>query len=147
MWSWGAIAGLAAILAAVVWFAWPTEEPEVPRAREYRDYDMCLLTGEKGIADGPAKAAWDGMQTVSLETKVRLSYLSVTGEQTAARAQQFVAAQVQQKCGIIVAVGPQQVEAVNAVKDKYPAVRFIVPGDAVDSAALAKQIRPMIPAA
>ena len=147
VWSYGAIAALAAVLAVVTWFAWEPVPPETPRAREYRNYDICLLTGEQGIATGPAKAAWEGLQTVSLETKVRLSYLTVTGEQTAARAQQFVASQVQQKCGIIVAVGAHQVAAVNEVKDKYPTVRFVVTGDQVDGAALASQIRPMIPKA
>ncbi len=147
MWSYGAIAALGAVLAVVTWFAWVPAQPEVPRAREHRDYDICLLTGEQGIAAGPAKAAWDALQAVSLETKVRLSYLTVTGEQTAARAQQFVASQVQQKCGIIVAVGAQQVTAVNEVKDRYPAVRFVVTGDQVDGAALAGQVRPMIPKA
>lgn len=144
-WCWGGVAALGAVLAVVAWVAWPVAEPEVPRAREYRDYDMCLLTGQKGIAEGPAAAAWAGMQTVSLETNVRVGYMPVSGEQTPARAQQFLATQVQQRCAIIVAVGEAQVAAVAAVKDQYPLVKFVPLGEQVDSAALAAQIRPLIP--
>ena len=145
-WSWSGIAVLAAIVAVVSWFAWEPDPESVPRAREYRDYDICLLTGEAGLTDDEAKAAWTALQGVSLEAKVRLSYVAVTGEQTSAQAQKFVATQVQQKCGIIVAIGEQQVSAIGAVKDKYPAVQFVPAGKQVNSKVLADKVRPMIPA-
>jgi len=127
--SWAAIAGLAVLLAVVAWLAWPGPDPgEAARAREYRDYDLCLLTGEGGIQDDAASKVWQGLQKVSLETKSRVSYLSVTGEQTEAVAAQFVATQVLQNCDVIVAVGGPQVNAVGNSAAKYPAVRFVVVG-------------------
>ncbi|WP_211588759.1 BMP family ABC transporter substrate-binding protein, partial [Allorhizocola rhizosphaerae] len=125
-WSWIGIAALGVVLAVVAWFAYPGPQPaEQPRAREYRDYDVCLLTGDQGMAEPETKQVWDGLQQVSLQTKVRVSFLEVSGEQTEARAAQFVATQVQQRCGIIVAVGRHQVAAATAAAARYPDVRFV----------------------
>lgn len=127
--SWAAIGALAVLLAVVAWLAWPGPAPgEPPRAREYRDYDLCLLTDQSGIQGDAAAKVWQGMQTVSLETKSRVSFLPVMGEQTEAVASQFVATQVQQSCDVIVAVGGPQVSAVGRDAAKYPGVRFVVVG-------------------
>ncbi len=154
-WSWLGIAALAAVLAVVAWFAYPGPAPqEPPRAREYRDYDVCMLTGQDGLTGQEAKQVWEGLQQVSLQTKVRVSYLAVAGEQSEERAAQFVATQIQQRCGIIVAVGPHQVAAATAAAARYPDVRFVaVNGTAsgpnllnVSPANVGAQVRPLIPA-
>jgi hypothetical protein len=155
--SWAAIAGLAVLLAVVAWLAWPGPDPgDPPRAREYKDYDLCLLTDERGIQGDEASKAWQGLQTVSLETKSRVSFLPVTGEQTEAVASQFVATQVQQSCDIIVAVGEPQVNAVGSSAAKYPAVRFVVVGASsakgganlasaeVNADSVAARVRPLV---
>lgn len=155
--SWSAIAALAVLLAVVAWLSWPGPPPgDPPRAREYRDYDLCLLTDEKGIQGDPAAKVWQGLQTVSLETKSRVSFLPVMGEQTEAVAAQFVATQVQQSCDIIVAVGGPQVNAVGRNAEKYPAVRFVVVGappvfggpnlanSEADAGSVAARVRPLI---
>jgi basic membrane lipoprotein Med (substrate-binding protein (PBP1-ABC) superfamily) len=153
-WSWIGIAALGAVLAVVAFFAYPGPPPaEQPRAREYRDYDICLLTGEQGLTEPETKQVWDGLQQVSLQTKVRVSYLSVSGEQTEARAGQFLATQIQQRCGIIVAVGRHQVAAATAAAARYPNVRFVaVNGTAsgpnlinVSAGNSASQIAPLVP--
>ncbi|HCT78978.1 MAG TPA: hypothetical protein DGT23_20945 [Micromonosporaceae bacterium] len=147
MWGmWGSIAGLAAVLAVVAWVAWPPPaSPEPPRAREFRNYDLCLLTGQEGIGAGVGATAWAGLQEVSKQTNVRLSYLSVSGEQTEARARQYVATQVQQQCGIIVAVGKPQVDAVGAMSGKYPTVKFVALTDDVTSTEVTAKVNPLIP--
>jgi hypothetical protein len=155
--SWSAIGGLAVLLAVVAWLAWPGPAPgEAPRAREYRDYDLCLLTDQAGIQGDAAAKVWQGLQTVSLETKSRVSFLPVMGEQTEAVAAQFVATQVQQSCDIIVAVGGAQVNAVGRDAARYPGVRFVVvgapstPGGAnvsrtdADASAVAARVRPLV---
>jgi len=151
--SWSAIAALAVLLAVVAWLAWPEPPPgDPPRAREYRDYDMCLLTDERGIQGDPASKVWQGLQSVSVETKSRVSYLPVTGEQTEAVAAQFVATQVQQSCDIIVAVGAPQLAATAAAAARYPEVRFVTVGGTatgpnlsnVDAGSVAAHVRPMV---
>jgi basic membrane lipoprotein Med (substrate-binding protein (PBP1-ABC) superfamily) len=153
--SWAAIAALAVLLAVVAWLSWPGPEPgPAPRAREYRDYDLCLLTDQGGIQGDPAAKVWQGLQKVSLETRSRVSFLPVTGEQTEAVATQFVATQVQQSCDIIVAVGGPQVNAVGHNAGRYPAVRFVVVdappvfGGAnltnADAGSVADQVRPLV---
>lgn len=153
-WSWSVIAGLAAVLAVVSWAAWPAPVEETPRAREYRDYDMCLLTGPDGVAGEPAATVWAGLNEVSLQTSVRRSFQSVKGEQSVERAKEFAATLVQQGCGIIVAVGEHQVAAVAEVAGSHPSVQFVTVGGTATGANLttvtpstvAAHLRPMIPA-
>lgn len=145
VWCWSGIAGLAAILAVVAWVAWPVTVEETPRAREFRDYDICLLAGETGISVAPASTAWAGLQEVSKQTDVRVSYLQVTGEQTPARAEQYVATQVQQRCGVIVAIGQNQVAAVDASKTKFPEVQFVTLSDTATAAEVVERISPLVP--
>jgi hypothetical protein len=147
-WCWGAIAGLAAILAVVAWVAWPPPTPkDPPRAREHRDFDMCILTDNQGLRSAPAAKTWAALQEVSKRTTVRLSYLTVSGEQTEERAKQFLATQVQQRCIIIVAVGQTQTAAANAVKSTYPQVSFLSVNSESDAATIATQVSSRIPAA
>ncbi len=145
-WMWGGIAGLAAVLAVVSWLAWPVTTPEPARAREYRDFDVCLLTDAQGIAAGPAATAWAGLQEVSKRRSVRVSYLGVSGERGEERAKQLLATQVQQRCAIIVAVGPVQVAAADVVKATYPKVTFLSVASESDAAAVAAKVEPLIPA-
>ncbi|GIH08569.1 hypothetical protein Rhe02_66360 [Rhizocola hellebori] len=147
-WSWGGIAGLAVILAVVAWIAWPPPTtPEPSRAREYRDFDMCILTDSNGIAAKPASAAWAALQEVSKRHSVRLSYLTVSGEQTEANAKQFLNTQVQQRCGIIVAVGQTQAAAADSLKASYPKVTFLSVTSDSDAAGISAKVNPLIPAA
>lgn len=44
---------------------WP-DDPAEPRAREYRDVTVCLLTGAAGVTDPAAAPVWAGMQESSL---------------------------------------------------------------------------------
>ncbi len=144
-WCYGGIAVLAAIVAVVAWFAWPAPQAQ-PRAREFRDYDMCLLTDSAGVSQSPASEAWRALQQISETTAVRASYVQVSGEQTPQRAAQFVTTLVQQRCAIIVSAGENQVKAAAVEAPKHPQITFIEAGSTVDVEALKARILPLIPA-
>lgn len=125
-WIWAG-AGVA-LAALVVWWLWPSAQPEAPRARQYLDYTGCLLTDAQGVAGPVARPVWAGMQDASLATHARVQYQQVVGEATVGNALPYLSSLVQRRCAVVVAVGPAQIEAVRTVAAKYPAVRFIVVG-------------------
>ncbi len=126
-------AALVAVVAGLlIWALWPSNP--APRARQYRDFDACLLTDAQGLSGSQARQAWAGMQDASLETRIRVSYLPVAGEATADNAAPYLASLIQRRCRVIVAVGDPQVSAVGAAASRYPAVRFVVLGRPATSA-------------
>lgn len=135
---------MAVLLAVAAWVAWePT--PSDSRARLFRDYNVCLLTDAHGIQASPASTAWAALQTVSLRTDVRVASIPVMGEQTAARARQFVASAVAQQCGVIVAVGDAQTAAVASERSRYPQVKFVVLKGTESAADVTAQVLPLVP--
>ncbi len=130
---WHVLAGLLLIVGAIVTtiLLWPDKE-EPQRARVYRDYDVCVLTGSRGLADAQASAVWKGAQQVSLLRKVRLLYVPVAGDQTPERAAEFLGSLVQQECEVIVAVGEAPVAAAAANKSKFPHTAIVAVGDDID---------------
>lgn len=128
------VAAVGVVVAGVV-ALWPDPEP-APRARQYRDYDVCLLTGERGLADAQAAAVWAGAQRVSEQRKVRVMYLAVTGEQTPQRAGEVLASLVARDCEVIVAVGAAPVAAVAADEGRYPDATIVAVGDEIDASSV-----------
>ncbi|MFC0846015.1 BMP family ABC transporter substrate-binding protein [Streptomyces noboritoensis] len=103
--------------------------PPDPRARQYKNVDACLLTGDKGVTEGTEGApAWAGMQDASKSTHARVSFVPVTGEQTTANATPFVNSLIQRSCDVVVAVGKAPVAAAEAAAKAHPKVRFVVVG-------------------
>ncbi|MEW2190380.1 BMP family ABC transporter substrate-binding protein [Streptomyces microflavus] len=122
----GTVVALAAVVGAVVLLGEESGPPD-PRAREYRDVNSCLLTGEQGIIAGtPAAPVWAGMQKASLETRTRVSYVPVMGEQSAKNALPHLNSLLQRQCDVVVAVGDSQVEAVRGEAGNHRAIRFVV---------------------
>lgn len=121
------IAGLA------TWALWP----DPPRQREYLDATGCLLTGEEGVATEPARSVWASMQEASVATLVRVQFLEVNGQQTAANAGPYLASLATSRCGTIIATGQAQVEAVSAAAAGYPAIDFVT----VDGGTAAANVR------
>ncbi|MFE3142917.1 BMP family ABC transporter substrate-binding protein [Streptomyces scopuliridis] len=109
--------------------------PPDPRARQYEDEDACLLTDDQGIASGtPAALVWQAMQKASLDTRARVNYVPVTGEQSVANARPFFNALMQRQCGVVLAVGGPQVEVTEAGAARHPNIRFVVVDGASDAA-------------
>jgi hypothetical protein len=147
-WEWlslGGIAALAVLLAVAAWVAWEPDKSEPPRARVFRDYDICLFTPGQGIAADPAKTVWEGLRAVQDRTEVRRSYVQMTGEETTARAEQLLASLVTRRCGIIVAVGDAPTAAVAADRDRYPQVKFVVLTGSESAAQVTDLVLPLVP--
>ena len=93
---------VGAVLAAIVWWPEPVEEP---RARVYREFDICILTPDRGLADPQAAAVWAGAQEVSLAQSVPVLYVPVMGEQSPQRAAEFLALELRRHAEIVRASG------------------------------------------
>ncbi len=127
---WAAASAAAAAVAVALWLTWPS--PGLPGGaaptRQYLNFSACLLTDARGVAAGPAAAAWSGMQDASLATRARVSYLPVAGPATEADALPYLASLLQRHCGVVLAVGQAQAAAVAADAARFPRVRFITVG-------------------
>ncbi|GAA1763864.1 hypothetical protein GCM10009681_38670 [Luedemannella helvata] len=129
---WVALGALGVILAGVLtWALWPDPEP---RQREYLDATACLLTDERGIAGEQARPVWAAMQDASVSSLVKVQFLEVMGPQTADNARTFVASLAGGKCGVVIAVGKPQIDAVTAAAKTYPNVRFVTVGGSATAA-------------
>jgi hypothetical protein len=120
---------LAGVVSVILWWPEPVAEP---RAREYREFDVCILTPDRGLADPQVAAVWAGAQEVSLAQRVPVLYVPVVGEQTPARAGEFLASLVAQKCEVIVAVGAAPVAAVVTNEANYAGATIVAVGDEID---------------
>lgn len=99
------------------------------RARHYKDVDACLLTGKDGITAGTTAAeVWQGMQDASLKTHARVSYVPVTGEQSAANARPYLNGLLQRSCDVVVATGEPEVTAATQTAPQYQKVDFVLVG-------------------
>ncbi|MFE2831456.1 hypothetical protein ACFXI6_10430 [Streptomyces mirabilis] len=111
------------------------------RARPYKDVDACLLTGEDGITAGTTAAeVWQGMQDASLKTHARVSYVPVTGDQSAANARPYLNGLLQRSCDVVVATGKPEVTAATQTAPQYQKVDFVLVADAGADSTSAKNI-------
>ncbi|MGY3202180.1 BMP family ABC transporter substrate-binding protein [Streptomyces sp. TE5632] len=125
----GTVVALAAVAGAVVLLGEEPGPPD-PRARQYRDVNSCLLTGEQGITAGtPGAPVWAGMQKASLETRTRVNYVPVMGEQSSKSALPHLNSLLQRQCDVVLAVGESQVEVARAEAGRHPAIHFVVVTD------------------
>ena len=127
--SWIVISGGGVVgLAVIAWFVWPRSAPEPPRAREYVDVNICLLTAEQGLAQPEAKPIWSGMQQASQATNVRVQYLAIAGPQDLDNAVTFVASLAQSQCRLVFAAGDLPRQAVAQAAPTFPDTEFVVVG-------------------
>ncbi len=144
-WSWGGIAAMAGLLVvAAIVAREPVKQPQ-PFARPYRNYDICALTPPGGIAVEPGRTVWQGLQTVSLRTDVRTSWVPMLGEQTTARAQELLHSMAAGQCKIIVTTGDAPSAGVAAVRDRYPQVKFVVLNGTESADDVTAQVLPLVP--
>lgn len=125
----GAAIGVICAAIAATWALWPSSPPTAaPRARVYRDLDVCLLTDAHGISSDQTSRVWQGLQDFSARTAVRVSYVPVVGPASTENASQFLAGLVQRRCRVVVAVGPAQVAAAEAAAQRSPGTGFLLVG-------------------
>ncbi|MEV0272868.1 BMP family ABC transporter substrate-binding protein [Hamadaea sp. NPDC050747] len=113
------------VVVLVAWWISPSGAPESPRARQYAEFTVCLLTDDKGI-DGPdAAPVWASISKAAQERHVMAQYVRVVGEPTAENASTFLGGLASGQCDLLFAVGPAQVAAVDQGASRFPDVRFI----------------------
>lgn len=134
-WRWWVIAvSLVAVAGGLaVWlFRSPGRAADDPpaRTRQYVAFRACLLTGPAGLGDPTARAVWTGMESASSATRVQVSYSSLpAGEaESVGSVTPLANSLVQQRCGVIVAVGAVEVAAVQSVASADPGGRFVLVG-------------------
>lgn len=132
MWWAAGAAALVTSAALGTWLLWP----DPPRQRDYVDATACLLTGSDGVTGAATQPLWTAMQEASLSSHARVQYLAVAGPQTPANAQAHLNSLAGSRCGVVVAVGKTQTDAVAAAAKSFPAVRFL----AIDSGAEASNV-------
>ena len=131
---WALVAGALSVVVGVglAVVLWPSDSEPEPRARVFRDYDVCVLMSSAGLSDPQAAAVWGGVQDAASQRAVRASYQRVLGEQTVARADEFLGSLVQQDCEVIVAVGQAPVAAAVAAPDRFPSVAIVSVGHEIE---------------
>jgi hypothetical protein len=131
-WWWigaAVVAGLAGVLAVVLWPSPSTVYDPPARARQYLAFSACLLTGPAGLADASARAVWSGMQEASSATRAKVTYLAAVGAaETVGSVTPFANSLVQQHCGLVLAVGAVEVQTVQSVAAANTGVDFVLVG-------------------
>lgn len=134
--AWTGAGGLLVVGVLVGFWAFGGDEETAPppdsRARQYREFDACLLTGESGITSGDATAVWQGMQRVSAETRIRVSQVPVMGKQSAANALPYFNGLIQRDCDVVLATGAAQTRTVREQAGGHPQTQFVVVGPQSD---------------
>ena len=119
-------------VALITWLVWPTSEEPAPRERRYQAFTACLLTDEHGLQGDLARAAWAGMQQVSVAERVRVQYLAVSGEQSVNNAVAYFNGLATQHCSVIVAAGEPAIGAMMRGKARFPDIRYVALGPGAD---------------
>jgi hypothetical protein len=126
---WVAAAGAVVFAVVLTLVLWPRGRDLPPaRARVYSDATACLLTGSSGVGGPQAAPVWSGMEAASVRTSTKVSYLAVSGDDSVANAVPYVNTLIQRRCGLIIAVEPGPVGAVEQRAASFPSVRFAVLG-------------------
>ncbi|MBY8885842.1 BMP family ABC transporter substrate-binding protein [Streptomyces sp. PTM05] len=131
----GAAAAIVAAGGMGVWLAAGSDSSATtPRARQYTDFNACVLTDGQGVVGRQAASVWSGMEDASLTTHAKVSSLPVYGPATVANAVPYVNSLVQRRCDMVLAVGGVQAAAVEQVAPRHSGVRFVVIGQGVPRA-------------
>lgn len=125
----GTASGITALATGILVLLPASSSTPEPRARTYRNIDACLLTDSRGISTGTARATWQGMQDYSHATAVRVSYIPVTGPDTTANTEQFLASLIQRHCTTIISTGNTQNMAAIKASPQTPQTRFVIIGN------------------
>jgi hypothetical protein len=107
----------------------PDERPaRESRERHYKATTACLLTDDQGLTGDLAKIVWAGMQEASLESRIKVQYLAITGPQTAANGASYYNTLGLRKCTIILAAGETPVAAMVIGADQFSGIDNIAIG-------------------
>ncbi|EWM19224.1 BMP family ABC transporter substrate-binding protein [Kutzneria sp. 744] len=127
---WLLIAAVVVATAGVgvaLWLSFSDRELPPSRAVVYQDFQACLLTGPSGLASPAAQPVWAGLQDVSTQTRIKVSYLAMAEPNTAASDSPYVATLLQRRCNVVVTIDQAAATAANQVASQHPNVRFLVP--------------------
>lgn len=124
-----AVAGLAVGLTLAFSGGGSSALPDpAASSRSYTDFQACLLTSNRGLADPASVPLWAGMRQASLATHAKVSYLAVMGPQTSDNALPFLGSLLVRHCQVVLAAGQPERAAIADRARKFPSVRFAVVG-------------------
>lgn len=124
----GTCVAVIALVAGLIWAFTGASSVPAARARSYTNFQACLLTGERGLADPAAAPVWAGMEQASLATHAKVSYLAVMGPQTKGNALPFLGSLLARHCGVVLTAGKAERDAAAEQARQYPSVKFAVVG-------------------
>jgi hypothetical protein len=122
------IAALVTVAAAAVvtLILWPASKPPTVDNGRYLAFSGCLLTGWQGQSGQLDSAAWTGLEDAAAATRMQVHYLAVPAG--APSAAPYLAGLAEQRCGVVVAAGAAEAQAVSSDAHLFADVRFVVVG-------------------
>jgi basic membrane lipoprotein Med (substrate-binding protein (PBP1-ABC) superfamily) len=106
----------------------PDRQLPPTRAREYTNFQACLLTGEQGPTDPLVQPIWAGLQEASQQTHAKVSYLAVAGPNTVGNTLPYLTTLIQRQCNLILAAGTTQTDAIKQIAQQHPQTQFAITG-------------------
>jgi hypothetical protein len=136
-WYGGGAVLVTGVIVGVV--AWPSPKvaPHDPptRSRVYNAFTICLLTGPQGVAGGDAAPLWAGVREAANGADDQSQYLAaVASPETVGSVTPFANTLIQQRCGLVIAVGAVEVSTLESLAPGNPGTRFMVVGGGSASA-------------
>jgi hypothetical protein len=125
------VTATALIAGLITWAVWPEPHHTPPRReRQYKATTACLLTDDHGLTGDLAGAAWTGMQQASVDTHIKVQYLTITGPQTSGNGLSYYNTLGIRGCTVIIAAGPVPVAAMTAGHRQFRAIQHVAIGGA-----------------
>ncbi|SFF55220.1 basic membrane protein A [Actinacidiphila alni] len=126
----GVAAAGVVVAVSATWIFLGTSRPKTTVTAENVSQNLraCLVTGPTGAQDAPlVQGSWDGLQEAASHSKVNAQRFSVPDVKPDV-ALPYINGAVQQKCKVIITVGPSILAATESAAAANPRQRFAIVG-------------------